>query len=235
MGTKVRSDVLEVSDDTLFPLQGALGYEVTQSMFIGANTWLVEGPSDILYLQALSQALRKRRREGISPGWTLCPSGGIDKIAPFVRLFTGNQVNVAVLSDVANSDKRKIEAVKKEHILKAGHFFTAADFVGQQEADVEDIFAPELFAEILNGAYAPPAGKEVSKDGLFAAAETERIVKRAEALFNLMPPEVPEFDHFTPALWLLKNAQILDADTQAVRETLDRAEKIFVVFNGLLS
>src|SRR3546814_18237583 len=62
-------------------------------------------------------------------------------------------------------------------------------------SDVEDIFAPELFAEILNGAYAPPAGKEVSKDGLFAAAETERIVKRAEALFNLMPPEVPEFDH----------------------------------------
>ena len=36
-GTKVRSDVLEVNDDTLFPLQGALGYEVTQSLFIGAN------------------------------------------------------------------------------------------------------------------------------------------------------------------------------------------------------
>jgi predicted ATP-dependent endonuclease of OLD family len=234
MGTKVRSDVLGVSDDTLFPLQGALGYEVTQSMFIGANTWLVEGPSDILYLQALSQALRKRRREGMDPRWTLCPSGGIDRIAPFVRLFTGNHINVAVLSDVANSDKRKIEAVKKEQILKAGHFFTAADFVGQQEADVEDIFTPELFAEILNGTYGPPAGKEVSRDGLLAAAETERIVKKAEALFNLMPPEVPEFDHFAPALWLLENAQLLDADTSAVQVTLDRAEKIFSAFNKLL-
>ncbi|GAB2529686.1 AAA family ATPase [Simplicispira piscis] len=233
-GTKIHSDVLEVSDDTLFPLQGALGYEVTQSMFIGSHTWLVEGPSDILYLQTLSQALRKRNREGIDRRWTLCPSGGIDKIAPFVRLFGGNHIDIAVLSDVANAEKKKIEAVKREQILKAGRFFTAADFVGQQEADVEDIFDPELFAEILNGAYKPPVGKEVSKDELAAAAETERIVKKAEALFKLMPPEVPEFDHFGPARWLLDNPQVLDQDSPAVLATLERAEKIFATFNALL-
>lgn len=233
-GTKVRSDVLEVSDDTLFPLQGALGYEVTQSMFIGANTWLVEGPSDILYLQVLSQALHKRGREGMDRRWTLCPSGGIDKIAPFARLFGGNNISVAVLSDVANSDKKKIDAVKKEQILKAGHFFTAADFVGQQEADVEDLFAPEVFAEILNGAYRPPAGREISKDTLMAAAQTERIIKKAEALFRLMPPEVPEFDHFAPSRWLLENANILDGDSPAIQETLNRAEKVFKTFNELL-
>jgi predicted ATP-dependent endonuclease of OLD family len=234
-GTKIHADVLEVSDDTLFPLQGALGYEVTQSMFIGAHTWLVEGPSDILYLQTLSQALRKRNRECMDRRWTLCPSGGIDKIAPFVRLFGGNHIDIAVLSDVASSDKKKIEAVKKEQILKAGHFFTAADFAGQQEADVEDLFDPALFAEILNGAYKPPAGKEVTKDVLLAASDTERIVKKAEALFKLMPPEVAEFDHFGPARWLLDNPQILDIDSPAVLSTLDKAEKIFATFNALLS
>lgn len=233
-GTKVRSDVLKVSDDTLFPLQGALGYEVTQSMFIGANTWLVEGPSDILYLQVLSQALRKRGREGMDTRWTLCPSGGIDKIAPFVRLFGGNQISVAVLSDVAIADRRKIDAVKKEQILKAGHFLTAADFTGQQEADVEDLFTPELFAEILNGAYRPPAGKEVTRDSLIAAAGTERIVKKAEALFKLMPPAVAEFDHFAPARWLLENSAVLDVDSPSVNATLDRAETVFKAFNALL-
>lgn len=233
-GTKVRSDVLEVSDDTLFPLQGALGYEVTQSMFIGANTWLVEGPSDILYLQVLSQILRKRSREGIDQRWTLCPSGGIDKIAPFVRLFGGNKINVAVLSDIANNDRKKIDAVKKEQILKAGHFFTAADFVGQQEADVEDIFAPEIFANILNGAYNLPPSKAITRDGLLAITATERIVKKAEALFRLMPPEVPEFDHFAPAKWLMENTNILDVDSPEVLATLDRAEAIFKSFNKML-
>lgn len=49
LGTKVREDVLSVDRETLFPLQGALGYEITQTLFIGKNSLLVEGPSDILY------------------------------------------------------------------------------------------------------------------------------------------------------------------------------------------
>lgn len=234
-GTKVRSDVLEVNDDTLFPLQGALGYEVTQSLFIGANTWLVEGPSDILYLQVLSQALTKRRREGLDPKWTLCPSGGIDKIAPFVRLFGGNRINMAVLSDIANGDRTKIENLKKADILKAGHFFTCADFTGQNEADVEDLFEPDLFVGMLNGAYKPPAPNVVTKAALMAANPTARIVKKAEALFKLMPPSVAEFDHFGASRWLLENPSVLDEDTPATNATLDRFEAVFRAFNALVA
>jgi len=234
-GTKVRSDVLEVNDDTLFPLQGALGYEVTQSLFIGANTWLVEGPSDILYLQVLSQALTKRRRVGIDTKWTLCPSGGIDKIAPFVRLFGGNRINMAVLSDIANGDKTKIENLKKAEILKSGHFYTCADFTNQAESDVEDLFDIDLFAEMLNGAYKPPTANVVTKDALIKAAPTPRIVKKAEALFKLMPATVAEFDHFGASRWLLENPSVLDADTPAVNATLDRFEEVFKAFNALLA
>lgn len=234
-GTKVRSDVLEVNDDTLFPLQGALGYEVTQSLFIGANTWLVEGPSDILYLQVLSQALIKRRREGLDPKWTLCPSGGIDRIAPFVRLFGGNRINMAVLSDIANGDKTKIENLKRADILKAGHFYTCADFTGQAEADVEDLFDVELFVDMLNGAYKPPAANVVTGTNLMAAGSTPRIVKKAEALFKLMPASVAEFDHFGAARWLLENPATLEADTPAIKSTLDRFELVFKAFNKLLA
>ena len=234
-GTKVRSDVLEVNDDTLFPLQGALGYEVTQSLFIGANTWLVEGPSDILYLQVVSQALTKRRRVGLDPKWTLCPSGGIDKIAPFVRLFGGNKINVAVLSDIANGDKTKIENLRKAEILKAGHFYTCADFTNQPESDVEDLFDADLFVEMLNGAYKLPAANAVTTDLLMAAAPTSRIVKKAEALFKLMPTTVAEFDHFGASRWLLENPSVLDADTPAVTATLDRFESMFKAFNALLA
>ncbi len=234
-GTKVRSDVLAVGEDALFPLQAALGYEVTQSLFVGANTLLVEGPADIIFLDVLSQALRFRGREGLSAKWTVCPCGGIDKIATFGRLFGGNKINLAVLSDKGKGDGAKIESLKKADILKAGHFQTIADFVDQPEADVEDIFSPALFVAMLNGGFKVPAAFSVTVASLAAADErTVRSVKQAEALFKLMPPEVVEFDHFGAARWLLSNPGILDGEAPEVLATLATAERIFKYYNELL-
>lgn len=163
------------------------------------------------------------------------PSGGIDKISPFVRLFHGNKVNLAALSDIGNGDFTKIELLKKSQILKAGRFFTVADFVEQKEADIEDLFERSLFVDILNGAYSPPESHVVTIESLQQAdPKTSRSVKQAEVLFRSMPEDVSEFDHFGPARWLMKNPQILDADTPAIIATLDRAEKVFQTYNRML-
>jgi predicted ATP-dependent endonuclease of OLD family len=234
-GTKVRSDVMATDRDTLFPLQGALGYDLTQSLFVGKNTILVEGPSDILYLQALSAALKRRGREGLDSRWVLCPSGGLDKVRSFVSLFGGNQLNVAVLTDLAKSDKKKIEDLKRSQILAAQKIHTFEEFTGKDVSDVEDVFAPELFSRIVNAAYALPTKHALSKTKLQNAAEgVIRQVKQAEALFNVMPESIPTYDHFTPASWLISNPAILDTDEAGVDVTLDRAEAIFKLYNSLL-
>lgn len=235
IGTKVRDDVLTRDPDTLFPLQGALGYEISQSLFVGKHTLLVEGPGDILYIQALSDALCRRQRVGLDPRWTICPAGGIDKIRPFVGLFAGNELNVAVLSDQAAGDKRKIDELKRSQVLRAGHLYTVADFLGRAEADIEDLFSPEIFVAMLNGCYALEGSHILTVDKLKAAApSTERLVKQAEAAFRVMPDTIPMFDHFTPAAWLIRNAKLLDAKSAAAGHTLDLVEKVFATFNELL-
>jgi predicted ATPase len=235
LGTKVRDDVLTRDPDTLFPLQGALGYEITQSLFVGKNTLLVEGPGDILYIQALSDTLVSRGRAGLDKRWTMCPAGGIDKIRPFVALFAGNALNIAVLSDQANGDKKKVEELKRSAVLGAGHFYTVADFLDRQEADIEDIFEPDLFAAMLNGCYDLTGTNEMSADRLSKADEnTARLVKQAEAAFRVLPDTIPMFDHFTPAAWLLRHLNMLDGDAPAVMATLDKAEKVFAAYNKLL-
>lgn len=234
LGTKVSSDVLAVDKETLFPLQGALGYEISQSLFIGKNTLLVEGPSDILYIQAFSSALKNRKREGLDARWTICPSGGIDKISPFASLFGANNLNIAVLCDLANGDKGKIEKLRKSQILKAGQLYTASDFTGKSESDIEDFLHPELFVSLLNSAYSLSKKNTLSVAKLDAALPaTERIVKKAEAVFNVMPPDVPGFDHFHPSDWLIRNPTFL-VDGPELDETLDRFEQAFKLINKLL-
>lgn len=235
LGTKVRDDVLTQDPDTLFPLQAALGYELTQSLFIGQNTLLVEGPGDILYIHALNDALRRQKRQGLDARWTICPAGGIDKIRPFASLFSGNELNIAVLSDQAAGDKRKIEDLRKSQILKAGQFFTVAELLDRPEADIEDLFAPALFVEVLNATYSLPTKHSLTVKKLEDADKaTTRLVKKAEAFFKLLPDTISMLDHFSPAAWLIRNSELLDAKTPEANETLDRAEFVFKTFNALL-
>jgi AAA ATPase domain len=42
-GIKVTTDIPDATDDSLFPLQGALGYEIHQTLFIDPNSLLIEG------------------------------------------------------------------------------------------------------------------------------------------------------------------------------------------------
>lgn len=70
LGTKVGDQVLSTDLDTIFPLQAALGYDITQSLFVGKNTLLVEGPSDLLYLKWFSKELRNRGKVCLDPRTT---------------------------------------------------------------------------------------------------------------------------------------------------------------------
>ena len=233
-GTKVSQDVLEVGADTLFPLQGALGYEATQTLFIGEHTLLVEGPSDILYLQALCAALKERGRTGLDSRWTICPAGGIDRIMPFVSLFAGRQLHVAVLSDEARGAKGKVENIRKSDILQAGHFYTVADFIDAAEGDIEDIFDPEIYTEIVNRSYELPEPHRVTVEKLAEDTSTPRVVKKVEAMFMLMPQTIPMFDHFKPAVWLIRNPDPLAGESNPIEATLSVAEQVFETFNRLL-
>ena len=233
-GTKVSQDVLKVEADTLFPLQGALGYEATQTLFVGEHTLLVEGPSDILYLQALSSALQVRGRTGLDARWTICPAGGIDRIMPFVSLFAGKRLHIAVLSDEARGAKGKVERIRKSEVLQAGHFYTVADFVDGAEGDIEDIFDPKAYVAMVNRSYGLSETDRITVERLDQDASTPRVVKKVEAVFRLMPEKIPMFDHFTPAAWLIRNPDFLTARSKPIEDTLIVAERVFETFNSLL-
>jgi hypothetical protein len=222
---------LSTDPDTLFPLQAALGYEITQSLFVGEHTLLVEGPSDILYLKAVSNELLARRRTSLDKRWVVCPSNGIDKVAAFLSLFGGNKLHVAVLLDYAKGQKKKVDQIKESKLLQDGHVFTITDFVTQDEGDVEDLLGAELYVKLVNAAY----GQQLEPAKILGLApETPRLVRKVGAAFKLLPPETAEFDHYGPSAWLIENPKELRGKSTTVTEALDRFEELFRRLNALL-
>ena len=158
-GTRVTIDVLEATPDSLFPLQGALGYEIHQTLFVGPNCLVVEGVSDLLYIQTVSALLQERNKCGLSPEWTITPVGGADKVPTFVALIGAQtNLNVAVLIDYQKKDKQTIENLYKRKLLKRKNVLTFADYTGGKEADVEDMFRPRFYLSLVNQTFGGSVG-----------------------------------------------------------------------------
>lgn len=98
IGSVTSSDALEVGEDSAFPLQAALGYDLSQNLFIGERNLLVEGPSDLAYLDVIGRHLRDLGREGLDERWRILPAGGASNVSAFVSLL-GQKVSVTVLLD----------------------------------------------------------------------------------------------------------------------------------------
>ena len=227
-GTKVITEVLEATPDSLFPLQGALGYEIHQSLFIGPNCLVVEGVSDLLYIQTLSAHLQRKGRTGLRPEWTVTPVGGSDKVSTFVALIGAqSHLNVAVLIDFHKKDRQSIENLYKSKLLKQKKVLTYADFVEGDEADIEDMFGPELYLQLVNGAFGSSVQLADLSDG------HPRILRRLEEYLTENPlPGDAKFNHYRPARYLVEN---LDSVEKELGQTvLDRFQAAFDALNKLL-
>ena len=227
-GTKVSTDVLEATSDSLFPLQGALGYEIHQSLFIGPNCLVVEGVSDLLYIQTLSAVLQRRGQSGLSADWTITPVGGASNVPTFVALIGAQtKLNVAVLIDFQKKDQQSVENLYKGRLLKKQNVFTFADYVEGNEADIEDMFDNEFYMKLVNGEFNASLGI-----GDLSVTHP-RIVHRLEQHLESNPLSggVP-FNHYRPARYFSENVGSLGADLSD--ETLDRFQRTFDALNQLL-
>ena len=229
LGTKVGDDVLSTDRETLFPLQACLGYEITQTLFVGKHTVLVEGPSEILYFEWFRRKLENLGRTTLDRRWTITPCSGIDKIPAFLSLFSGNRLHIAVVTDFATGDKRKVDAVRRSKLLQDGHVLTMDSYAGQEEADIEDLVGRKLYEALVRGAY----GLKASQWRLAARRKADVPVRLVKEVELKLPADVTGFDHYHPAEWLMRQGVAYEHDGLA--EALDRFELLFSDLNAMLS
>jgi predicted ATPase len=231
LGTKVEGHSLTVERDTILPILGALGIDITQTLFVGKHTILVEGPSDLLYLKWFSHVLRTSGRTGLDPRWTISPVGGIKKIASYATLFSTQQLNIAVFSDFHVGDKTEIERLRKGDLLKKGQVLTAETYAAKPEADIEDMIGYPMYALLVNRTYDLKSGQALAEPA--TVQSVGRVLEEVERHFRILPPQAAEFDHFAPAAFLMENGSSFKGRPE-LEQALGRFEKLFSDFNAML-
>ena len=230
-GAKVTSDVLEVSEGSLFPLQHALGYDIAQTLFIGPFSLIVEGSSDLMYIQTVSQYMLVNGRESLDDRWVITPVGGADKVTTFVALIGAQKgLTVATLIDIQKGQKQRVENLYKTKLLKKKHVITFGDFLGVEEADIEDMFDIEFYLMLVNEEFKNVLGAPINESDL--PTTSTRLVVRLSEYFNTHPMKDGEsFNHYRPARFLME--QISRVGNKLSKDALDRFESVFKQLNAL--
>lgn len=231
-GTTVLTDVFSASADSLFPLQGALGYDLHQTLFVGPYNVVVEGAADLLFIQGMSALLAEDGRTPLDPRWTVTPVGGAAKVPTFVALLgTQKGMTIATLIDSQVADQPKIESLYREKLLKKANVFTFADFTKSPEADIEDMFGDSFYLELVNGEFATQLSNPITVSSL--KSKHPRLLERLEAHFSAEPLTSGAFSHFRPARYFNENLKKLSK--KVPKEAKDRFEAAFKALNALVA
>lgn len=200
-GSKISESLQEKDPNTLFPLQAALGYDIAQNLYISMKNVLVEGVSDLMYIEVVSSLLESSGRTSLSDDITIVPVGGMEKVATFVSLLRGSKLNVVCLLDstVGQSGQAKLDRLISDKIIKSQRVLHYRDYLaGATEADVEDLFDPKDYLSIFNGAFTEHP--DISNKDL-AKASKNRIVEKINDHLG-----VKRYNHYRPANYLAKES-----------------------------
>lgn len=218
-GTKITEDVFTTDPDTLFPLQGALGYDLVQNLFISKNNLILEGTSDFVYLTVMSSFLKEQNRQYLNEKWSLVPVGGADLIPTFVALL-GIHLDLTIVIDARKEGNQKLSNLASKGYLNGKKIITIAEIVSSKLADIEDLFEESDYLNIYNKTFK----KTTKASDLKGSDQIVNKLARHEG--------IERFDHGRPADYFLRNKlEILPKLTETTlsnfENLIDRVNKTF--------
>lgn len=223
-GSVISESIQEKDPNTLFPLQAALGYDIAQNLFVSKKNLLVEGVSDLMILTALSGKLESESRIGLKSDITIVPTGGLEKVATFISLLRGSELEIVCLLDSHNDakGKAKMEKMISEKIIHKNKIRFFDEFLdGYSKADIEDLFSKDDYLKLFNSAFNEHS--DINQNDLNSGIQ--QIIIQINKHIG-----VDRFNHFRPANEIIKkgvNAVIFS------NESLDNFEKVFIEINKL--
>jgi energy-coupling factor transporter ATP-binding protein EcfA2 len=191
LGVVVTLPNLSADRGTILPIESALGYSVSQHLFLGSGQHLaLEGSSDYVYLLRMTEHNIANGLPGLDPRLAMIPIGGADNMPAFVALL-GRRLKVSALIDGARSQARlsRIRSAAKDNGVPESAIVLCSDIPGTPtNADIEDLFTVADYLRLYNWAFST----NIRQGDL--PTTTEPILKK---LLDLHSGK--DFDHALPA------------------------------------
>jgi len=168
---------------TLFPLQAALGYHLSQTMFVGHSNLIVEGVTDFWILSTVNAHLVAGGAFALPDELTITPAGGAGKVSYMAALLTSEELTVLVLLDDDRAGREThTDLVKSKLVRDSAVIFVTEGFPDPKptEADIEDLIDPSVYTDLVNHTYS----SELAGKALALNMSIPRIVKRYEQAFS---------------------------------------------------
>jgi AAA15 family ATPase/GTPase len=235
-GTEISDDILGSDEDTIFPLQAVLGYDLIRTLLIGPECLLVEGKSDMIYLQVMSDILDRKDRTPLSHRWTIVPVNGADNVPTFVSLFGASNLTIGVLLDDDSRIDQRLREIEERSVLDLDHVKTVSEFIEEDEGDTEDLFSEDFYASVVSEAYGfELRAVEDTPDTISLSdlqSQHPRITNRFESYFERWHINEGTFRHHDPASELQKKRDYFEERID--EETVDRFEELFKDMNSII-
>jgi len=222
-GVEVTLVNLKADRATVLPVESALGYSISQHLFLGGGQHLlVEGSSDFVYMMRMSAHLASAGKTPLDSRLSMIPVGGITNMPAFVALM-GRRLEVSVLVDGEKTasvlDRTKAAArangVSEKRIIAVADVATTLP----NSADIEDLFSISDYLRLYNWTFS----KNLSEDDL--SGTRGRIIGRIEEVEG-------KFNHALPAHSLTARQEEFFASVST--ETTEHFEKLFELLNATL-
>jgi predicted ATP-dependent endonuclease of OLD family len=168
----------KVAEKSIYPIHAAIGLTVSDTLFLGCQPILVEGPSDQIYLQLIKNTLLSKGRYKNNKEMVFIPTGGVKGMATVISIVTGrdNSLPFVVLdADTPGRDKEK--SLKKGNYKdEPNKIILVSDILGEGEFEVEDILPVEELAKVFSKKF---RGKD-TEDFEYMFDNTKPIINQME-------------------------------------------------------
>lgn len=145
-GTKVNTSLSASDSSAMLPLQEALGYDLAQSLFFHKKNLVLEGLTDMWYLESLSELLRAEGKPGIDEKIALLPANCASKVVYFATILHAQNLKIAALldsdseGDLAASQDTLVNALGAKRIIRTKDVYQGP----VSKTEIEDILRDTL-------------------------------------------------------------------------------------------